>query len=353
MATQLVKFPKKDSKVSARAAIREWQKQQPAPKGVKVKDRRVKAVKLNRAALEELRAIVESDEREGPVTRPRGAKDVNTQRVLGTLYSAFTTYEFMQLKAEYARRRITAGLFGQTRLQARWRQVVTAAQSAFRVAGLSVTESTLNGYVQQLQSNGAYLSAVLKLRQTAVAVAPASHLTATTPMIAAFVPTVGVVADLVPQASAISDLCSTPIKQGSFTKHFGGSVALRVRVRYWCPTWDDWTRTCTKLVTLASASYSLDINVGYKITCCGATAWGQGSAQACASVLFVRVCAGCTGSITGVAGLTRTPVGSNCNYGLGITASLKCVLVGITLLNLSYNFGWVITAPCPPIPCAA
>ena len=354
MATQLVKFPKPDSKVSARTAIREWLKKQPEPKGVKVKEQRVKAVKLTRAALDQLRDIVESDEREAPVSRPRGAKDANPQQVLGTVYSAFTTYEYQLMRAEYARRRALAvSPFAQLALRSQWARVVKAAQTAFRAAGLTVTESTLNGYVQQLNSNGAYLAAVIKLRQTAVVAAPATHLTASTPVLAAFVPTIATVADPVPQASAISNLCSTPIKQGSFTKHFGGSVALRVRVRYWCPTWSDWDRMCTKTVTLASASYSLDINVGYRITCCGATAWGQASAQACASVLFVRVCAGCTGTITGVAGLSRTPVGSSCNYGLGISANLRCTLAGLTLLNLTYNFGWLVTGPCPPIPCAA
>jgi hypothetical protein len=349
MATQLVKFPKQTSKISARAAIRKWQKQQPAPRGIKIKSRPVKAVKLNRAALDQLRAIVESVERGAPATRARGSKDANTQQVMGTLYSAFTTYEYMLMRGEYARRRALAvSPFAQLALQTQWRRIVGAAQTAFKVGGLTVTESTLNGYVQQLTSNGAYLATVIKLRQTAVVAAPTGHLTAGSSLLAAFVPTVATVADPVPAATSIATICATPLTQGSFTKHAGGSVALRVRVTYWCPTWSDWTRTCTKTVTLASASYAMDINVGYKVTCCGATAWGQASAQACASVLWRTWCAGCTGSIVGVAGVSRTPVGANCSYGLGITLRLQCVLGGLTLLDLSYNFGWVITGPCPP-----
>lgn len=350
MPNQLVKFPEKGA---ARAEIRKWLKQQPTPKGVKTVSRRLKAVPLTRKVLDQLRSIVETDEVDSPGTRPRGTRDLNTQKVVGAAYSALTTYEYMLLKAEYAKRRAQAGLspLAQLAVQQQWRRVVLAAQQAFKAGGLTVSEAGINGYVTQLQANGANLGAVIRIRQSALTAGASVALTANTSVVAAIIPNVGVVAEALPTSSLIPGLCTQPIKQGSFTKHFGGSVALRVKITTWCPTWSNPFRTCTKTVTLATASYSLDINVGYKITCCGATAWGSANAQACAGVFGWSLCAGCTGTITGVAGLTRSVVGSQCQYGLGITATLKCTLAGITLLNLSYNFGWVVTGPCPPIPC--
>jgi hypothetical protein len=354
MATQSVKFPQQNSNLSASRALKKWIKQQPVPKGAKIVARRVKAVALTKAALEQLRSIVGDDEGDVPPSRPRGSKEANTQKVLGTVYSVLATYEYMLMRNEYRDRLAKAGLspLAQAVVRQQWRRIVTAAQQAFKAGGLAVTEVGLNTYVSQLQS-GTYLNAVIKIRQSAVAAGLSGHLTSNIPVLAAIVPTVGAIAEAIPTASVIPNLCSTPIKQGSFTKHFGGSVALRVRVTNWCPTWKDWDRTCTKIVTVATASYSLNINVGYKITCCGATAWGKGVAQACAGVFGYSLCAGCTGLIVGVAGVSRTPVGSGCQYGLGIKAALKCSLAGINLLDLSYTFGWVVSGPCPDplIPC--
>jgi len=355
MATKLVKFPKKNTPVSARTALRQWLKQQPSPKGVTVEDRRVRAVPLNRARLEQLRILAEAPEREEAVAKgaaiaaPKpGAKELNTQQLFGTLFSAFGTYEYMLLRAEFLKRRAAAGPFGQLAVNAQWRRIVTAAQTAFKAGGLSVTETTLNGYVQQLSANGAHLAAVIKLRASAVSVAPVSALTGITQMVAALIPTVANVTEAIPTTSVIPDVCSTPIKQGVFTKHLSHSLTLSVRIKYWCPTWSDPFRTCTKRVTIATVTAAVDINVGYKLTCCGATAWGQGSAQICASLFTLKACAGCTGTITGVAGVSRTPVTDGCNYGLGITASLKCVIAGVTVLNVNYSFGWIVTGPCPP-----
>jgi hypothetical protein len=355
MATKLLKFPKKDTAVSARTALRQWLKQQPSPKGVRVEDRRIRAVPLNRARLEQLRSLAEAPEREESIARgvaitaPRsGAKELNTQQLFGTLFSAFGTYEYMLLRAEFLKRRAAAGPFGQIAVNAQWRRIVTAAQTAFKAGGLSVTESTLNGFVQQLSANGAHLAAVIKLRESAVSVAAVSSLTALTPMVAALIPTVANVSEIIPTASVIPDLCATPIKQGVFTKHLAHSLTLSVKIKYWCPTWSDPFRTCTKRVNIATVTAAVDINVGYKITCCGATAWGQGSAQVCASLFTLKACAGCTGTVTGVAGVSRTPVASGCSYGLGITATLKCVIGGVPVLNVNYSFGWVVTGPCPP-----
>jgi len=108
---------------------------------------------------------------------------------------------------------------------------------------------------------------------------------------------------------------------------------------------------CQHTYTIASLSYNVDLNIGYKVTCCGGAAWGFASANVCASLLGHQFCAGCTASIVGAVGIARTPVGDKCNYGIGLTAALKCTFGSITVLSVSYPFGFTLSGPCPPLPC--
>jgi hypothetical protein len=101
-------------------------------------------------------------------------------------------------------------------------------------------------------------------------------------------------------------------------------------------------------VTIATVSVNIGLNVGYKVSCCGASAWGQAYAQACASVAGIQKCVGCTATVIGVAGFSRYPSGSQCVYGLGINASVQCSVFGQTVFNASWPFGYTITGPCPP-----
>ncbi|MDQ5840792.1 MAG: hypothetical protein M3537_06555, partial [Chloroflexota bacterium] len=100
--------------------------------------------------------------------------------------------------------------------------------------------------------------------------------------------------------------------------------------------------------------FSVGLQVGYRITCCGAIAWGQAYVQACASILGRSVCAGCTAKVVGLAGISRSGSGSSCSYGLAVTAELKCTVAGLTVFYASVPYGWTITGPCPPpvLPCA-
>jgi hypothetical protein len=147
------------------------------------------------------------------------------------------------------------------------------------------------------------------------------------------------------------NLCSQPLAQGSYTKHFGHTFSLQVSFN--APCFPKIWKTCSYTLTIASLSYNVDLNVGYKITCCGAAAWGQAAAQVCGSILGHTACASCSAAVTVVAGLTKNVIGSNCIYGLGVVAELKCTAAGITLFDFNAPFGWTVTAPCPPpnFPC--
>jgi hypothetical protein len=304
----------------------------------------IKAVRPTRASLSKLRAVVESDVAPAEMLNQK----MNVETLFGTLYSALTTYEFMKLEAEYRRRKASGRVVADT--EARWQEIVRAFQTGFASAGIrGLTETDLKNFVTEFTASRATFDSVVRVANTAVPSGAPVGLTSPRTVTAAFVPTLGKFVDTSVITSAIADLCSQPIKSGSFTKHFSQSISLSVRISYPCGISWSGIKWCTSTVTLAGVSFSIDVNVGYKIDCCGATAWGQGYAQVCATIVGIRVCAGCSATITGVAGVSRTPVTSGCSYGLGINAVLKCTLAGATILNISAPFGWTVTGPCPPV----
>jgi hypothetical protein len=146
----------------------------------------------------------------------------------------------------------------------------------------------------------------------------------------------------------IPNLCSQPFAQGSITRHWTHSWSLTASLPYPCPTWTNPFRICWSTVTIATVSVDIGLTVGYKVNCCGASAFGQAFAQACGSVLGVTKCVSCTATVVGVAGFSRTPFGTQCNYGLGINASISCQVFGATVFSASWPFGYAVTGPCPP-----
>ncbi len=279
------------------------------------------------------------------------AQKLTPDDALGTLYSALVTYEYVQLKAERKRRLALAK--DRRRVDARWRQIVQAASQAFADGGIrGVTEADLDRFGTELTRSRANFNAVVEIANSArdlVSVAGGGASTAA----GNFVTIYDRFEDLAPVVIPTpDDLCDRPI-EGKYTKHFSRSFSLSVRITYWCPTWTNWTRTCTKTVTLAGVSFSIGLEVGYRITCCGAIAWGQAYTQACGTIVGITLCASCSAKVIGVAGISRSGSGSSCTYGLGVTAELRCMVGGVTVFYASVPYGWTITGPCPPpvLPC--
>jgi len=338
-------FPKRALATAseARAALRRWQDAQPVPTAPKNPDIAISAVKPTAAQLSKLRAIIESDVAPAEVLRQR----MNAESFFGTLYSALTSYEFMKLEAEYKRRKVSPRLASTA--DSEWNDVVRAAQLAFAAGGLKgLGAAQLSQYSKELTANRRNLDAIVKVANSGVSVGTPLSLDGRTTALASLTPTVERVIDTSLIATHIPDLCDEPIAEGSFTKHFSRSFSLTVRLKVWCPTWRNPFRTCWKNFTIAGVSFSVGLNVGYKVNCCGATAWGQAYAQACATIVGIEVCAGCSATVTGVAGVSRTPVATGCSYGLGFTATLECKLFGLTVFYASVPFGYTVTGPCPP-----
>lgn len=337
-------FPKRalGTAADARSALKRWQEGQAVPAAPRNPVVAIKAGNPTRANFAKLRAVVDSETAPAEMLNQK----LDEKALFGHLYSALTTHEYMKMQAEYKRRKATGRLAAATELQ--WQKVVAAARTAYAAGGLSAGPADLDRYVKELTASAATLNAVVRVANTAVAADAGKTLSASSSMTASFVAVTDRMIDLTPITIPIAGLCDGPLKQGTFTKHFAYSVALSVKITYWCPTWTNPLRTCTKTVTLAGVSFSVGVNVGYKVTCCGATAWGQGYAQACATIVGIGVCASCSATIVGVAGVSRTPVGTGCAYGLGVNAVLQCKFAGSTILYLQWPFGFTITGPCPP-----
>lgn len=332
---------KRQKAALARAAAAVPAQAQPAPKTIK-------AARLTATELGRLRAVHQSTAASAELI----AQKLDPDQALGSAYSALVTYEYTRLKAERKARLGKAR--NRKRVDAQWQRVVDGARQAFAAGGLNgLTEADLDRFSTELTRSRANFNAVLEIANSArdVVQTPAGG-----PASAKgnFVTIYDTLADLVPVVIPTpADLCDRAI-EGKYTKHFSRSFSLSFTLTYWCPTWTNPFRTCTKTLTLASVSFSLGLEVGYRITCCGATAWGQAYAQACGSILGVTKCAGCTAKVVGLAGISRSGSGSSCTYGLGVTAELKCTIGSITVFYASVPYGWTITGPCPPavLPCA-
>jgi len=328
--------------------LKTWQNSQ-APVSEPIKLAKIAAVKLQAADVAKIAAIHNSTT---PTAEAIVGQKMDPNKVIGTLFSSVSTLEFTKMESEFKTRMAAAGTAAaKSKVKAEWDNVVKAGQQVFAAAGLkNLKEADLTKFSQELVKSKPAFNAIVKIANSGVAVpgVAGQALSAATVLKGGFVPVTGVLIDGVAVSTAIAGLCSVPFKEGSFTKHFSKSFSLTVRIPYWCPSWTNPFRICHKNVTLAGASFSVDVNVGYRVNCCGATAWGRASAEACVTIVGLRFCAGCTASITGVAGIGRTTSGSNCIYGIGINAQLKCTFAGITVLNLQAPFGFNVTGPCPP-----
>lgn len=341
--------PKKNlTPAEFKSKFKTWQKNQVAPEE-KIVLNKINAEPLTSKTLDSIRAINESIT---PTAEAVVAQKMGPDAVINALYSALTTLEYTKMESEFKKRMKAAGTnaLEKAKVEKEWKEGIKAAQQAFSAGGIkNMKEADLSKFAQELTKNKANFTTITNIANSATAVPGAAqvNLTAQTVLKAGFVPVTGVQIEA-PVTTEIRGLCDQPFAQGSFTKHFSKAFNLTIRIPYWCPIWGNWTRICHKNVTLAGLSFNVNLNVGYKVSCCGAVAWGQASAQVCGTIIGKTFCAGCTAQIVGVAGVGRTPAGGKCTYGIGINAQLKCTFSGITVLNVQAPFGYNVTGPCPP-----
>jgi hypothetical protein len=339
-------YPKRAvPRIDFQKRFKAWQLHQ-KPDVVEEKFSRIKGIKLTTDDVSKIRAIHES-------TTPTAEAIVNQKlgadEVLGTLYSSLLAFEFTKMESELKTRQARATTdAASAKVTAEWAAVVKACQTAYAAGGVrGLAEADLKGFSKDLRSNRNNFTAITNIYNSGIAL-DSQLLGVRSSAVGAWVPTVAQILDSGIVSTTIGDLCSKPFAEGVFTKDFSRSFNLNVTLTVWCPTWSSPFRTCKKTFTLAGISFSFGINVGYKVNCCGATAWGQAYAEACGTIIGIKVCAGCTGSITGVAGIGQTGSGSSCTYGIGINAQLKCTFAGVTVFQAQVPFGFNVSGPCPP-----
>jgi len=339
---------KAESGLDLKAKIRTWQSAQKAP-AENIVLGNISAVPLKSANIAKLRSIAESST---PTGEAVVKQKMQPKDIVNNLFSALTVLEYTKLQSEYKLKLNAATTPSQkNQVNQEWSKVVKAAQQMLGNGGLkNLKEADLNTYSKELTKQKANFNSIVKIANSASPVTGSTDiaLTAGMSLQGGFVPQTGVLIDNAITTISVGDLCSRPFTEGTFTKHFSKSFSLKVRIPYWCPTWTNPFRVCHKEIVVAGASFSLNLNVGYRVSCCGAVAWGQAAAQACVTVLGIRFCAGCTATVTGVTGFGRTGSGNSCTYGMGVNAALKCTFGGVTVLNLQAPFGFNVSGPCPP-----
>jgi hypothetical protein len=340
-------FPKRATTAAQlRARQRRFLTSVPAPTVKQPRPKRLEATRLTAAQLTKLRAVHQSE----AATAEMVAQKLEPDQALGILYSSLAALEYTKMQAE--RRARLRRARNRDTVEAQWAKVVEGGQRAFAAAGLTgLTEAGLDRMAKELTRSRANFNAVVDIANSGTdAVASGgprlgfgNYVTIAETLADLFEPVV---------TPTPPNLCERPV-EGKYTKHISASFSLSVRVTYWCPTWTNPLRTCTKTFTLAGVTFSAGLEIGYRITCCGATAWGAAYAQVCATIVGFTVCASCSAKVVGVAGVAKSGSGSSCSYGLGVTAELKCTVGGVTVFYASVPYGWTVTGPCPPasLPC--
>lgn len=324
-----------------RREIKEWQQKQKLSESRKNPEVKIKAQAPSAANVARLAAVVASDAAPEEIVRQK----FDEEQFFGTLFSTLATYEYLRMEGEYKKRK--ANVRTAKNADAEWAKIVEGFRAAFDSAGLKMSEAQLAKYAKELAGNKRNLEAVARIANTRVA-GEARTTEDLGSFVGAFTTVTAYFIDPNLFTNVIPNLCSVPFAQGTFTKFWGRSWDLTASLPYPCPTWTNPFRICWSTVKIATVSVNVGLNVGYKVSCCGASAWGQAYAQACGTVLGVTKCVGCTATVVGVAGFSRYPSGSQCIYGLGINASVKCTVFGATVFNAGWSFGYTITGPCPP-----
>ena len=343
------KFAKKTTAAAARKKTANWKKSIQPVALPKQKLTKVKAEKLNLKNLSGLRSIHESTT---PTAEAIVNQKMDSEKIEGLLYSSMISYNYLKMQSEFKRRLKAAKTPAQKKkVNEIWKNIQKGAVMAYNAGGMKMSVADVEKQAKILVRSKKNFNAIANVVSTAKATGQKSvKMTNTTKAVSNLVTEVGVMKLGKSVKIWVPRLCDRPFAQGTFTRHYSRSFSLSFTFKYWCPGWRkrDWFRMCTKTVTLASLRFSGDLNIGYKIDCCGAAAWGQASAQVCASIVGRTVCASCTATVVGVVGLTRNQSGGNCTYGLGLNASLICKFGNKTLLNLQMPIGWTVVAPCPP-----
>jgi len=344
------KFPARaaQSAAAAQAEFREWQEHAPMmriPENPQVK---IVAVPPTVKNIARLAAVANSDAAPQELVNQK----LDEETLFGTLYSTLTMYEYIRIQGEFKKRSSKSRTAAAA--DSDWQDAVDAAKEAFAAASLEVSETELEKWAKELAGHKENFEVAARIANSAED-APASAraksraLAFDSTPTASFVVATDTFNDPNPIRDSIRNFCSRQFIDSTYTQHWSRSWGFSTSIRYWCPTWRNWRRMCTKTVTLASVSLALGLEVRFRMNCCGVSAHGQAYARSCGTIAGASRCVGCTATVTGVAGFSRFANSKGeCTYGFGVAAILRCEIFGSTVFGLNWSKGYQLTSGCPP-----
>ena len=356
-STELLKKRKKSERYEARfehkkrepgsmkADMSKWLDSRHPPMTVpKSKEHKVKAVRFKERDLQKLDAIHRSKSPSAEAVYQK----VGPDDLFGITYSTLTIHEFLKLKEEYSENLEDATTPQEkAKVKKEWKDIVKAAGKAFARGGLrGLKEKDLDDMGKVLKKHNEFYETVDEIAKSGKR---ERSLSMNPDYAAAIVPVATELLEpLVVELDKVTNLCTNPIED-QFVATVSYSFGWSVRLKVWCPVSYNPFRFCWTTFTLAGVSVSFALDVGYRISCTGAVAWGIAEVQACATILGIRLCAVCTATVNGVLGFNEIGDSGTCLYGAGLSAGVVCTFAGIPIFMAEFPIGLSIEADCPDI----
>lgn len=359
MQTIEFKYPKNASKLAEQNA--NFKKFRESTKVNLEPENKFAPIKGVRLFAKDVAKLHEFHDSSAPINDAILVQKTNPEELIDILSTSLITLEYTKMKGSYEKAKAQASAADKPKVEKAYKEALGNLKIAYHTIGLkNISEADMSSFSKELTKDDKAFNTIVNISNSQKVIKNAPKLKFDRNAISEgrFETITGKVDDLVTGVIILPEnLCDLPLASGSFTKHFGRTFSLRVTLSLPCVTRYCWGIPCgfgwcRRTFTIASLQYNVDLSVGYKVTCCGGAAWGSSSANVCASLLGVTFCAGCSASIVGVVGISRTPLANNkCIYGLGLNAQLKCTFGSATVLNISVPFGYNLVGPCPPLPC--
>ncbi|MCP4582069.1 MAG: hypothetical protein GY839_10650 [candidate division Zixibacteria bacterium] len=338
------KFPSRKLKKAGdvRKKVVDWTKKQKVLKPAKPQTVRFKATKITTRDLDGLRKIHESTVGTAEMIKQKQ----RPTDIMSKSYSSFLVLEYTKMRSQYIQqyKKARSGA-ARAAVRKQWAKHIRAVASTFAKAGVkNIKQVDLDRMARTLTGKKGNLKAVTDIYNTGTRVRSATSVRSVS-SVGEVVPTIAS-ATLPPDTlTSLGDLCDNPL-QARIERSFSCGFAFRVRLWCWCPTWWNPGRWCWRTFTLAGVSFAIGIDIGYRIDCRGFAAWGAAYAEACGTLLGIRFCASCEGRVEAGAALGQSTGDGMCRYGAGASVGISCQFCGLTVFQMGYGVGLLVTAPC-------
>jgi hypothetical protein len=334
--------PRKQSR-SVKDDIGKWAKSRKTPQDLpRPKLHKLKGIRFKAEDVKKLHTMHKS---KTPIMEAID-QEMDPEDLLNLSYSVLTAYQYQQLKEEYNRKlKDASSKQEEAKIKKEWKELVKGAIKGFQRAGVKgFKQEDLDDLSSEIAKDSKVAKSIKKIADSGIR---ERKIGGNPDYAAGEIPVVTAVADTVGDiVEAYFELCEHPIED-SYRWKYTFSFAWQIRLKIWCPTWFEPLRFCWTTFTIAGISAGISLDVGYRITCTGASAWGLANAYTCATLLGIQYCFECKAEVVGVLGFTDLSDTKQCVYGAGVSCEFSCTWRGIPIVFLTASIGLVVKAPCP------